>query len=177
VSGGARLIDDSYNANPGSVRAGLLALATLEGQHWLVLGEMRELGEESAQMQRRSVNSRARTACRGCSPLGDDARHAVEAFGAGATWFAGMDDLIESLRAELAPGVTVLVKGSRSNRLERVAAALGAGAGRRGATSMLRYVADWLTQYYSGFNVFSYLTLRAILAALTALLISFLIGP
>ena len=42
---------------------------------------------------------------------------------------------------------------------------------------MLRYVAEWLTQYYSGFNVFSYLTLRAILAALTALLISFLIGP
>ena len=42
---------------------------------------------------------------------------------------------------------------------------------------MLRYVAEWLTQYYSGFNVFSYLTLRAILAALTALSISFLIGP
>jgi phospho-N-acetylmuramoyl-pentapeptide-transferase len=42
---------------------------------------------------------------------------------------------------------------------------------------MLRYVADWLTQYHTGFNVFSYLTLRAILAALTALLISFLIGP
>ena len=42
---------------------------------------------------------------------------------------------------------------------------------------MLRYLADWLTQYYSGFNVFSYLTLRAILAALTALLMSFLIGP
>src|SRR5512137_2477595 len=45
------------------------------------------------------------------------------------------------------------------------------------ATSMLRYVADWLTHYYTGFNVFSYLTLRAILAALTALLISFLVGP
>ena len=42
---------------------------------------------------------------------------------------------------------------------------------------MLRHVADWLTQYHSGFHVFSYLTLRAILAALTALLISFLIGP
>jgi len=42
---------------------------------------------------------------------------------------------------------------------------------------MLRYVADWLTQYYSGFNVFSYLTLRAILAALTALLLSFVVGP
>jgi phospho-N-acetylmuramoyl-pentapeptide-transferase len=42
---------------------------------------------------------------------------------------------------------------------------------------MLRYVAEWLAQYYSGFHVFSYLTLRAILAALTALLISFLVGP
>jgi len=42
---------------------------------------------------------------------------------------------------------------------------------------MLRYVAEWLTHYYSAFNVFSYLTLRAILAALTALLISFLVGP
>jgi len=42
---------------------------------------------------------------------------------------------------------------------------------------MLRYIAQWLTEYYSGFNVFSYLTLRAILAALTALLISFLVGP
>ena len=42
---------------------------------------------------------------------------------------------------------------------------------------MLRYVAEWLTQYYTGFHVFSYLTLRAILAALTALLISFMVGP
>ncbi len=42
---------------------------------------------------------------------------------------------------------------------------------------MLRHVAEWLTQYYSGFNVFSYLTLRAILAALTALTISFVVGP
>jgi phospho-N-acetylmuramoyl-pentapeptide-transferase len=42
---------------------------------------------------------------------------------------------------------------------------------------MLRYLAQWLTEYYSGFNVFSYLTLRAILAALTALSISFLVGP
>ncbi|MDQ1345937.1 MAG: phospho-N-acetylmuramoyl-pentapeptide-transferase, partial [Pseudomonadota bacterium] len=42
---------------------------------------------------------------------------------------------------------------------------------------MLRYLAEWLVQYHSAFNVFSYLTLRSILAALTALLISFLVGP
>ena len=61
--------------------------------------------------------------------VGDEARHAVEAFGAGGTWFAGVEDLIAALAADLGPGVTVLVKGSRSNRLERVAAALGAGGG------------------------------------------------
>jgi UDP-N-acetylmuramoyl-tripeptide--D-alanyl-D-alanine ligase len=133
VSGGARLIDDSYNANPGSVRAGLLALATLEGQHWLVLGEMRELGEESAQMHAEIGEFARQNGVTRLFAVGDDARHAVEAFGAGATWFAGMDDLIASLRAELAPGVTVLVKGSRSNRLERVAAALGAGAANVGS--------------------------------------------
>ena len=42
---------------------------------------------------------------------------------------------------------------------------------------MLRYFAEWATQFYSGFNVFGYLTLRAILAALTALAISFIVGP
>jgi UDP-N-acetylmuramoyl-tripeptide--D-alanyl-D-alanine ligase len=58
--------------------------------------------------------------------VGDEARHAVETFGAGGTWFAGVEDLIGALRSGIGPGVTVLVKGSRSNRLERVAAALGA---------------------------------------------------
>ena len=48
LPGGARLVDDSYNANPASVRAGLCALAAIGGQRWLVLGEMRELGPESA---------------------------------------------------------------------------------------------------------------------------------
>jgi len=133
VSGGARLIDDSYNANPGSVRAGLRALAALEGQHWLVLGEMRELGEESAQMHAEIGEFARQSGVARLFAVGDDARHAVEAFGAGATWFASVEDLIASLRAELAPGVTVLVKGSRSNRLERVAAALGAGAADGGS--------------------------------------------
>jgi UDP-N-acetylmuramoyl-tripeptide--D-alanyl-D-alanine ligase len=133
VSGGACLIDDSYNANPGSVRAGLRALAALEGQHWLVLGEMRELGEESAQMHAEIGEFARQSGVARLLAVGDDARHAVEAFGAGATWFAGVEDLIASLRAELAPGVTVLVKGSRSNRLERVAAALGASANDGGS--------------------------------------------
>ena len=133
LPGGARLIDDSYNANPASVRAGLRALAALEGQHWLVLGEMRELGEESPQLHAEVGEFARQCGVARLFAVGDEARHAVEAFGAGATWFASVEDAIESLRAGLAPGVTVLVKGSRSNRLERVAAALGAGATGPGA--------------------------------------------
>jgi UDP-N-acetylmuramoyl-tripeptide--D-alanyl-D-alanine ligase len=127
LPGGARLIDDSYNANPGSVCAGLRALGAIGGPHWLVLGEMRELGEESAQLHAEIGEFARQGGVARLFAVGDDARHAVEAFGTGATWFASVEDLIEALRAELASGVTVLVKGSRSNRLERVAAALGAG--------------------------------------------------
>ena len=128
LPGGARLIDDSYNANPASVRAGLRALKALDGQHWLVLGEMRELGEESSRLHTEIGEFARQVGVARLLAVGEEARNAVEAFGAGATWFAGVEDLTAVLRAELTPGVTVLVKGSRSNRLERVAAALGAGA-------------------------------------------------
>jgi UDP-N-acetylmuramoyl-tripeptide--D-alanyl-D-alanine ligase len=128
LPGGVRLIDDSYNANPASVRAGLRALAALDGQHWLVLGEMRELGEESAQLHAEIGEFARRSGVARLFAVGEEARHAVETFGTGATWFAVAEDLTAVLGAALEPGVTVLVKGSRSNRLERVAEALGASA-------------------------------------------------
>ncbi len=61
--------------------------------------------------------------------VGDESRHAVEAYGVGGQWFAGVDDLIAVARSDLGEDVTVLVKGSRSNRLERVADALAADGG------------------------------------------------
>ena len=103
----------------------------------------------------------------------------MESFGPGARWFADADELIAAAGPGLRQGVTVFIKGSRVNRLERVAAALsaqGTTSQGRGAL-MLRYFAEWATQFHSGFNVFGYLTLRAILAALTALAISFIVGP
>jgi UDP-N-acetylmuramoyl-tripeptide--D-alanyl-D-alanine ligase len=127
LAAGGRLIDDSYNANPASVRAGLRALTALPDEHWLVLGEMRELGEESARLHADIGDFARECGVKRLFAVGDEARHAVETFGAGATWFAVVEDLIESLRGEVRSGVTVLVKGSRSNRLERVAIALGAG--------------------------------------------------
>jgi UDP-N-acetylmuramoyl-tripeptide--D-alanyl-D-alanine ligase len=129
LAGGGRLIDDSYNANPGSVRAGLRALEQIGGERWLVLGEMRELGEDSSKLHAEIGEFARQCGVKRLLAVGDEARHAVEAFGAGSTWFASAEDLIASLADGIGPGITVLVKGSRSNRLERVAAALGVGSG------------------------------------------------
>ena len=129
LAGGGRLIDDSYNANPASVRAGLRALEQIGGERWLVLGEMRELGEDSSQLHAEIGEFARQCGVTRLLAVGDEARHAVEAFGAGSTWFASAEDLIASLADGIGPGITVLVKGSRSNRLERVAAALGVGSG------------------------------------------------
>jgi len=125
---GGRLIDDSYNANPGSVSAGLRFLASLPGERWLVLGEMRELGEDSARLHAEIGEFARKCGVKRLLAVGDEARHAVETFGAGATWFADAEDLIRSIAGQAVAGVTVMVKGSRSNRLERVAAGLGATA-------------------------------------------------
>jgi UDP-N-acetylmuramoyl-tripeptide--D-alanyl-D-alanine ligase len=121
---GARLIDDSYNANPGSLRAGILSLAAVPGQRWLVLGEMAELGEDSPRLHA-DIGAFARE--HGVDRLlaiGADARHAVEAFGPGACWFSSVEELTAEAQSGLDREVTVLIKGSRVNRLERVAGAL-----------------------------------------------------
>jgi UDP-N-acetylmuramoyl-tripeptide--D-alanyl-D-alanine ligase len=126
---GARLIDDSYNANPGSVRAGLASLAAIPGEHWLVLGEMRELGADSGRLHAEIGALARESGVTRLLAVGDESRYAVEAYGAGSQWFAGVEDLIAVARTGLTEGVTVLVKGSRSNRLERVSDALATDGG------------------------------------------------
>ena len=124
---GSWIIDDSYNANPSSVRAGLDVLGSLAGRKWLAFADMGELGETAA-ASHTEVGAYARA--RGVErlfALGPLARRAAEAFGSGAEWFADTGALGERLRAELGEGVTVLVKGSRVNRLERVVAAVTVG--------------------------------------------------
>ena len=127
------IIDDSYNANPSSVRAGLDVLRTSAGPAWLVLGDMGELGATSAELHAELGGYARACGVQRMFAVGAHSARAVAAFGAGAEWFADAEALIARLRAELSPGVTVLVKGSRVNRLERVVQALvaaGAAAGR-----------------------------------------------
>jgi UDP-N-acetylmuramoyl-tripeptide--D-alanyl-D-alanine ligase len=121
---GSWIIDDSYNANPSSVRAGLEVLRSLPGATWLVLGDMAELGEYAE-----DSHAHVGTYARDCGitrlfAVGPQSSRAVETFGSGAEWFADADSLTRRLQAELEPGVTVLIKGSRINRLERVVQAL-----------------------------------------------------
>lgn len=115
---GHQLIDDSYNANPDSVRAAIDVLAGLPGRRTLVLGTMGEIGENSPEMHA-EVGAYARE--RGIDTLftfAADAAHAASAFGVGAKAFDDIPTLVAAL-AEQPPG-HILVKGSRSTRMERV---------------------------------------------------------
>jgi UDP-N-acetylmuramoyl-tripeptide--D-alanyl-D-alanine ligase len=123
TANGAWLIDDSYNANPSSVRAGIEVLAGLDGRKWLVLGDMAELGDY-AESSHSEIGVFARE--HGVERLfatGKLAALAVESFGRGGQWFSEASALAEALHAA-PPDVRMLIKGSRVNRLERVVDAL-----------------------------------------------------
>lgn len=118
-AGDATVIDDTYNANPDSVRAAIDVLAACPAPTVLVLGDMGEVGEQGPQFHR-EVGEYARG--KGISNLlavGQAARESVEAFGAGGRHFGSVEELVPAIR-----GKTVLVKGSRFMRMERVVAAL-----------------------------------------------------
>ena len=123
------IIDDSYNANPSSVRAGLEVLRALPGPTWLVLADMAELGEHTAESHADMGKFARACGVQRLFATGPQSERAAEAFGVGAEWFADVESLIRCLQADVSPGVTVLIKGSRVNRLERVVRALTAGAG------------------------------------------------
>jgi UDP-N-acetylmuramoyl-tripeptide--D-alanyl-D-alanine ligase len=124
LADGTRLVDDTYNANPGSVKAAINTLASFAGTRLLVLGHMAELGADAGAMHR-DVGAHARAA--GVDALlvtGDFANETAAGFGAGAQVFGDVDALVAALRPRLGDNTTVLVKGSRSARMERVVAAL-----------------------------------------------------
>jgi UDP-N-acetylmuramoyl-tripeptide--D-alanyl-D-alanine ligase len=121
---GALLINDAYNGNPTSVGAALDVLAGLPGEHWIALGALGELGENSAELHA-EIGRDARAS--GASRLytcGPNAENAAKAFGEGGVFFESREELIARLDAELAAGITLLVKGSHSQRMEQVIEAL-----------------------------------------------------
>ncbi len=123
---GSIVIDDSYNANPESMKAAIRVLAAEPGRRVMAMGDMGELGAQSDAMQS-EVGAFAREAgIDALLALGDASRHAVRSFGSGAAAFDDIAALIAAAGREAAAGATVLVKGSRFMRMERVADALSA---------------------------------------------------
>ena len=121
---GATLFDDSYNANPLSVIAAAEFLASLPGESWLVLGDMKELGDDAARLHREVGEAARASGVNRLFAFGDLARHAADGFGDEGQSFSAIDELNDALSAELTSGINVLVKGSRSMRMERVVGAL-----------------------------------------------------
>jgi UDP-N-acetylmuramoyl-tripeptide--D-alanyl-D-alanine ligase len=129
---GATVVDDSYNANPGSVLAAISTLAASGQEAWLVLGDMAELGP-GASVLHAEIGSQAKAAhLARLWTVGKLSRSASAAFGPGAVHFESQDALVAALREALASRVEgalrVLVKGSRSSAMDKVVGALLADA-------------------------------------------------
>jgi UDP-N-acetylmuramoyl-tripeptide--D-alanyl-D-alanine ligase len=125
---GAVILDDSYNANPGSVRAALDYLAAQGGTRVFVFGDMGELGARARELHR-EVGEYARTRCDVLVTVGPLAAEAGAAFGPDSRPCSDIDAAERVVEPWLADDVTVLIKGSHMMGLERLVRALAADAG------------------------------------------------
>jgi len=137
LGGGVLLVDDSYNANPGSLNAAIDTLAAAPGEAWLVLGDMRELGADAQSLHEEAGRRAKEAGITRLYALGALSAAAAAAFGEGGRAFDSHAALAEALRADIAAfagaspagadapaRLQVLVKGSRGSAMDRVAKAL-----------------------------------------------------
>ena len=131
---GAVLVDDSYNANPGSLAAAIDTLAASGAEAWLVLGDMRELGADEAALHAEAGRRAKEAGIARLYALGPLSAEAARAYGESARHFASHAELADALHGDLrhadalraSPqrGVRVLVKGSRGSAMDRIVKAL-----------------------------------------------------
>jgi len=119
---GAALIDDTYNANPASMRAAISVLAAAPGKRLFVMGDMGEMGTEAAHFHAEIGEYAKRSGIDRLLAMGELSREAARAFGSGAQHFDNVEALSAAVGAEMTAGVTVLVKGSRFMKMEQVVA-------------------------------------------------------
>lgn len=121
---GARLIDDTYNANPDSMRAAIDVLSTQQGESVLVMGDMGELGDDAADMHAQIGLYAKQKGIQQLLATGELSANAVSSFGANAQHFSTKEALASAVMPYMQNGITVLVKGSRFMRMEQVVAQL-----------------------------------------------------
>ena len=121
----ALILDDTYNANPDSMKAALDVLAKQPAPRVFVMGDMGELGEDEAPSMHEEIGVYARDlGIEYAYFVGDNSVQAAEKFGGNGLWFADKDPLIQVLAHDLPERASVLVKGSRFMQMEEVVAAL-----------------------------------------------------
>jgi len=123
-SQGAQIIDDSYNANPASLKAAIEVLCAQSEQAWLVLGDMGELGAEEQSIHQQMGEFAKSAGIKKLFALGELSRYAVQGFGKGAIHFETYQQLSAVLAEQLTQDCSVLVKGSRSMHMEKIVDAL-----------------------------------------------------
>jgi len=127
TSAGWTIIDDTYNANPASLYSALQVLANLQGTAWLVLGDMKELGESSRKLHAEVGDAARMMGVSRVFAIGEMSEYTVDSFGEGARHFPNQGALIQAICTELRPGINCLVKGSRSMGMEAVVEAITQG--------------------------------------------------
>lgn len=133
---GATLIDDTYNANPESMRAAVSVLAATRGRRVFVMGDMGELGGDAEAMHASIGEFAKRAGVDELFALGTMSTVAARSFGEGGRHFDSVEALVQAVAGVAGADATILVKGSRFMRMERVAEALatvGEKAGKGGA--------------------------------------------
>ena len=120
----SQLIDDSYNANPGSYKQALATLAAFSGEHWLVLGDFGELGSDSERIHIQMGMDAKQANVKRLWTVGVNSKKACESFGDGAKHFDDVATLESALKQEISKDVTCLIKGSRFMQLDKLADSL-----------------------------------------------------
>ena len=123
----SRLIDDSYNANPASLMAAVDVLCALKGKHWLALGDMAELGEESQAMHIESVKYACQQGVEQFFALGEKSCQSAKVFGTLGFCFSRHEEMAHFIADRLTPEVNLLVKGSRSAGMDKLVKSLSQG--------------------------------------------------
>jgi UDP-N-acetylmuramoyl-tripeptide--D-alanyl-D-alanine ligase len=121
---GAQIIDDTYNANPASLLAALDVLAACDGDRYLALGDMAELGDKADDYHQQAGRQAKNAGVHRLYAVGNQARLAAQAFGDHGRHFPEQAQLIAALQQDLHAKVTLLVKGSRSAHMDKVVEAL-----------------------------------------------------
>ena len=127
----SRLIDDSYNANPDSLEAGIKVLCSLKGEAWLALGDMLELGSEAELLHKKAAQTARHYGVEKLFGVGEMSCIASHEFGSNGHCFEHIDEMAESILGQVHQGVNLLIKGSRGVGMEKLVKYLMMNGDRR----------------------------------------------